>query len=396
MTLLSAARASGMALIVLAGVFGAVGESSAQASPEPPGTAQAGDGLSPQTQAPKALPGLGKPSAAVERPAASDGFWAWIERTQRQINGQLSAAIRDLKSQGSFAAAGLLALLGFGYGVLHAAGPGHGKAVISSYVLANEKTMWRGVKLSFLAAFIQAMSAITIVGVLYVLLKTTSMQMRIAEAWIETLSWALVAGIGAWLLYRQFEKLMPARAPIAATKHHHDHDHAADGSCIHNHGHDHKHAHAPAEVAGPSKGHAASAVHDHSADVHCAHCGHAHMPDPSQLEGELGWRKSLAIAFSVGIRPCTGAIFVLGFALSQGMLWAGIFATFAMALGTAITVSTLAVLAVGSRDLAQRMAGSDSRWGQRIELGVGLAGSAAVFLMGAVFFVASLDGPGPL
>lgn len=116
------------------------------------------------------------------------------------------------------------------------------------------------------------------------------------------------------------------------------------------------------------------------------------MPDPGQLEGTMSWRKAIAIALSVGIRPCTGAILVLIFSLSQGILIAGIFATFAMALGTAITVSALASLAVGSRELAVRMAGGESRLAGAVATGAGLFGSTLVFLMGAAFFVASLHG----
>ena len=120
------------------------------------------------------------------------------------------------------------------------------------------------------------------------------------------------------------------------------------------------------------------------------------MPAPKDLEGTLTWSKALAIAASVGIRPCTGAILVLIFALSQGLLWAGVFATFAMALGTAITTSTLAAVAVGSKELATRYAGEGSRWAGHIGTAAGLAGSSAVLLMGAAFFFASLHGPAPL
>ena len=119
------------------------------------------------------------------------------------------------------------------------------------------------------------------------------------------------------------------------------------------------------------------------------------MPSPKDLEGPLDWKKSIALAASVGIRPCTGAILVLIFALSQGLFWAGVFATFAMALGTAITVSVLAALAVGSRELATRMAGAESQWASRIATAAGIGGSALVFLMGATFFIASLKGTGP-
>jgi ABC-type nickel/cobalt efflux system permease component RcnA len=81
------------------------------------------------------------------------------------------------------------------------------------------------------------------------------------------------------------------------------------------------------------------------------------------------------------------------FALSQGLLIAGIFSAFAMAFGTAITVSVLASLAVGSRELAKRMAGGgESRLAGAVATGAGLIGSALVFLMGASFFVSSLGG----
>ena len=81
------------------------------------------------------------------------------------------------------------------------------------------------------------------------------------------------------------------------------------------------------------------------------------MVDARELAGPLDWRKILAVVFSVGIRPCTGAILVLIFALTQGMFWAGVAATFAMAFGTAITVAALATLALGSRELALKLGG---------------------------------------
>ena len=52
---------------------------------------------------------------------------------------------------------------------------------------------------------------------------------------------------------------------------------------------------------------------------------------------------------AVGLRPCSGAIIVLVFALAQGLFWAGVAATFVMGLGTAITVAVIATLAVGAR-----------------------------------------------
>ncbi|MFM9851045.1 MAG: nickel/cobalt transporter [Hyphomicrobiaceae bacterium] len=304
---------------------------------------------------------------AAPTPEASGplhGLYRWLTAWQADINRRLAAAVRDIRTGNPVTATLILAALSFAYGVLHAAGPGHGKAVISSYVLANERTVRRGIALSFLAALIQGLSALIVVCILVLVLKATGLTMKATEAWLETASWALVAVVGGWLLWRQLRGL---RAPATAHAHTHDHHHGR-GHDHHGHGHDHGHHHA----------------HDHSC------CDHAHIPDPKQLEGAWSWRKALPIAFAVGVRPCTGAILVLVFAIGQGLLWAGVFATFAMALGTAITVSALAALAVGSRELAVRIGNGGG--GERVRLIAGIGGSALVMLMGVVLFVGSLNG----
>ncbi len=341
--------------------------------------------------------------------------WSWLLMQQQRLNREMAAAVRQMKSGSVLDATLLLAFIGFTYGVLHAAGPGHGKAVISSYVLANHETVRRGIFLSFLAAFIQALSAIAIVGLLAVALNATRVEINAAEGWIETISWAFVALIGAWLLYSQIAAVVRRRhervgAAGPAPAHRHTHSHAHDGhgaSCCghdhdhtHNHGHDHSHSHThDGGCCDHAHDHGAVYAHKHDTpedQAVCTTCGHAHIPDPSQLRGPMSWGKALAIAFSVGIRPCTGAILILVFALSQGLLLAGVFATFAMAFGTAITVSVLAALAVGSRELAKRMAGGEGRLAGLVTSGIGIGGAALVFVLGASFFVGSLGPGGPL
>lgn len=296
---------------------------------------------------------------------------SWLLEKQAQLNRQLAAAVRGLKSADPFSATLTLAFLSFAYGVLHAAGPGHGKAVISSYVLADGRTVRRGILLAFLAAMIQALSALVLVAVLVLVLRSTGMQMRLMEAWLETISWGLVALVGAWLVYYQLRGALAGRAAHA-----HGHDHAHHhGHGHHSHHHDHAHGHDHAKQ------------HGH-ADA-CEIC--AHVPDPSQLKGDWSWKRALALAFAVGVRPCTGAILVLVFAIGQGLMWAGVLSTFAMAIGTAITVSVLAASAVGFRELATRFAGgASSPWTGRIQLAAGLGGASLVLIMGAVFFVGSL------
>lgn len=120
------------------------------------------------------------------------------------------------------------------------------------------------------------------------------------------------------------------------------------------------------------------------------------MATPEQLQGAWNWSHAWSLAFSIGIRPCTGAIGVLLLSLSLGIVWAGIFATFTMAIGTALTVSALAALAVGSRELAKKVAGGgESAWAMAIQKAAAIGGSGLVMVLGATFFIASLRAASP-
>ena len=77
-----------------------------------------------------------------EGAASVDGVGGWILAQESGFYRLLTGAIRAVKESGS--AAWMLAALSFGYGVFHAAGPGHGKAVIASYMVANERVLRRG------------------------------------------------------------------------------------------------------------------------------------------------------------------------------------------------------------------------------------------------------------
>ncbi|HET7911870.1 MAG TPA: nickel transporter, partial [Pseudolabrys sp.] len=87
-------------------------------------------------------------------PPDTGGFAGWILAKQAGFYRMLSGLIRAAKADGS--AAYTLLGISFLYGVFHAAGPGHGKAVISSYLVANNETWRRGIVLSFASAILQA------------------------------------------------------------------------------------------------------------------------------------------------------------------------------------------------------------------------------------------------
>ena len=324
---------------------------------------------------------FGAPKGAVAEPQAG-GIVGWLLAKQSEFYRQMSATIRAAKTDGS----AVWALLGisFAYGVFHAAGPGHGKAVISSYLVANEETARRGIVLSFASALMQALVAIAIVGIGAWLLNATAKTMCSAERVIEIASYSLIAALGARLVwskgggfFRALRSLRGAPSQLVPAMAHghdhtHDHSHAAHARHVH-HDHDHhEHGH-------DGRDHHA---HDHPGHVHDEHCGHSHGPEPSALAGPGGWSRGLSAILTVGIRPCSGAILVLVFALAQGLFWAGVAATLLMGLGTAITVSAIAIIAVSAKGLAARMAAGRDGGGAVLLRGIEFGAAALVLLFG--------------
>lgn len=334
---------------------------------------------------------FGGPRAPAAAPPPSDGLVGWMFAKQAEFYREMSRVIRAARTDGS--AVWTLLGVAFLYGIFHAAGPGHGKAVISSYVIANNETWRRGVVLSFASALLQAIVAVALVGIAAVLLNMTAGQICGAERVIEIVSYALIALVGArliWVKGRGFlnaaralsRPLQPVGAAVTPHDHRH-HDHGDEQQHRHRElGHDHHHGH------GHDHGH--HHHHHHHGDGHASAWGHAHGPEPVELAGPGGWQRGLSAIAAVGIRPCSGAIIVLVFALAQGLFWAGVAATFVMGLGTAITVALIATLAVAFRSAAAQIAGSRSGYGMLALRGVEVGAAVVVLAFGVLLLAGYL------
>ncbi|WP_245572964.1 nickel/cobalt transporter [Lichenihabitans psoromatis] len=329
---------------------------------------------------------------------SASGIAGWLLAKQAAYEQMLSGAVRAAKADGS--ALWILSGLSFLYGVFHAAGPGHGKAVVASYMFANERALRRGVIISFLAAALQGVVAIALIGVLALVFHATAQVMKDAARIVESLSYAGIALLGLWLVWRKGVAFLrawraharpsggdtsisapgharpPANESMAVVESDHRHDH--DEACRSSHGLGHvSHpivplAHTPHGVAG---------------HVHDDHCGHFHAPDPATLGDQFSWTSALMTVVAAGLRPCSGAILVLVFALAQGYFLAGVAATLAMSLGTAITTSALACLAVLAGGLAVRLSGGGSRRGELVLRALEAGAGALILLLGIGLFL---------
>lgn len=293
-------------------------------------------------------------------PPALGGVAGWVLAKQAMFYRSLAGMIRAAKNDGS----ALWALMGvsFVYGIFHAAGPGHGKAVISSYLLANEETWRRGITLSVASSLMQSVTAIAIVAIAAVLLGATAKLMGETLRVIEIVSYGLIVLLGARLLWVKGHGLLRAwRALKAPTE--------KPSLCAHADGNAH------ARACGHD-----DHVHDEEPDV--LPWGHAHGPEPQELAGPGGWRRGWSAILAVGLRPCSGAIIVLVFALAQGLFWAGMVSTLVMGLGTAITVASIATLAVGAKSIAKRFAHERGGYGDVLLRGMETGAAALVLIFG--------------
>jgi ABC-type nickel/cobalt efflux system permease component RcnA len=268
-----------------------------------------------------------------------------------------------------------LVALGLGYGVFHAAGPGHGKALIASYMMANERSLRRGAVMALLAALLQATVAVVLVGAAALILHATASQMSAAADWLTAASAAGVAAIGLWLSWRKGRALIAAlrlrferRRALASTP-------AFAGVAWS----------APARTLSAAAYSAADPDAGPDLELCCA-------PDAAAISGPLSLRDAAGTVIAAGARPCSGAILILVFALAQGVFAAGIAATFAMALGVAATTGALAWMAVFAKSVAMRFASSQDTRAALVARTFEFAASLAVLAFGLMLLVGARGG----
>ena len=290
--------------------------------------------------------GVGRSEQAIRPEGYFAGILFWIQQQQQSFYKAMTTSLKAIKEDGN--AIWYLAGLSFAYGIFHAAGPGHGKAVISSYMLANEVAAKRGILLSFASAMLQGITAVVVISAIMLFLRGTGIKTTNLAGSLEITSYFLVMLLGVYLLWTKIFK-----AKVAHVKTYEEH---TDPNHVHN--------------------------------DDCG-CGHSHAADPKMLEGKLGAKEAWSAIIAVGLRPCSGAIIVLTFAFLNGLYLAGIFSTFAMSIGTGITVATLALIAVGAKNVAIKITGAQNSLAT-IHRVIEISGAALVFILGFVLFSASL------
>ncbi|MFX0567371.1 nickel/cobalt transporter [Kosakonia cowanii] len=275
---------------------------------------------------------------------------------QREVNMQMSTLLKAV-AENPTKAGGTLLLFSFVYGVLHALGPGHGKVVITTWLATHPSKLKPAIGLTLASSLLQGLVAILLVVVVLSLLALPARQLHLSGYWLEKGSYLLVGVLGlllCWRALKRLRQLLQAPKFRAFTPHHVHHDNCG--------------------------------------------CGHQHLPTQSQLQNGGDWRARLVIVLSMGMRPCSGAIMVLLFSKVIGVFAWGVASALAMAAGTSLTISGLALLVHGFRQLAVKLSGKRAPvlWRQIGWTTLALAGGVVLVSAAVVMWMSALPPGGGL
>lgn len=305
-----------------------------------------------------ALDGAGEAVAAAHsEPGLMARTTTWVFAMQRQFHENLIERLRALSREGGASTALYLIGASFLYGIFHAAGPGHGKVVIATYLITQKELLRRGVLLAALSALLQGVVALTLVYGLIYAFAWVPRDVQGAVSWSERVSFLLVTLLGLMLVWRLLPRplrQLPAHIspfPLFRVQHH---------------GHDD------------------------------ATCDHTHLPSADRLEHAGNWRAAIGVVFSVGMRPCSGAVLVLVMAQAMALPWSGAAAVMAMSSGTALAVAILALIAVSAAGVARRLLSTTGLRTMFVGKLVAFAGGLVLLWLGISLILASFRPVHPL
>ena len=287
----------------------------------------------------------------------TNNLWTSYLSVIHSVQQGYHALLLDAVKQAQFApvtASASLIGLSFLYGIFHAAGPGHGKVVISTYLLSTGDQLRRGVMLSFSSSFLQGITAILLVTaatwVLNYSMRTT--QLFIDD--VELASFILIAATGGLIIWLRLKNLVLQLTQMTSTE-----------------------------------------ANNSSDDTH-RHCGHSHLPASALKDEQFSFSAFVSIVLSTGLRPCSGAVIVLLFANSLDLFTAGLLSVLAMSLGVALTTSGLAALTVYARHLAEQLSFVKEQNHQKARLFsdlLAICGGLIILLFGLSLIFAALSAP---
>ncbi len=261
----------------------------------------------------------------IEQPTVSQPSIVLVKLSalQRDIRETMTAYARRIQESPTGATTlGFLALT-FLYGVIHALGPGHGKAIVGSYFLSRSGTLRQALVFGNLITFMHVFSATVIVFGLALIGKQTNIfSFQEVEGGLQSYSYLFIFLIGAFLLVKTLWDLVARRK--------------REG-------------------------------------------------EGSETRADAG--SMAALSLSAGLIPCPGAALILLFTLSLDIVWAGLAAMVALGAGMGLTNSMVGIATLSSRGAVMRLTRSSPRLFTALYSFFAVSGSLVIASLGLTLFL---------
>ena len=255
-------------------------------------------------------------------------FLAKISIWQQRLNQKMADLTREAKETKSPKPLLVLFILAFAYGLLHSAGPGHGKAVALSYMVSRDSSFRECIMLGNFIALFHGLSGIMLVLIVHVILQKTVMgSLEDVTRTTQLISYSLIAVVGIGLLVRNLYGWNRRKEP------------------------------ATADDAG------------------------------STMKGRGG---PLATALFVGMVPCPGVVLIMLFAMSLGLLWLGLLLALMMILGMAATISAVITVGVTGKNMLLGALARKDTMVVAVERILTTAAALMVTILGLTFLAATI------
>lgn len=228
-----------------------------------------------------------KDSGKIKTAKPPHPLYIKLAKIQQKLNVKLSGMMKKLQSSGSYKQLFSLVMIAFIYGVIHAAGPGHGKAVAASFLISRGKKIYDGFFIGNFIAILHGLSGICLVLFLKFIIRKSVMSSLADITYITKItSYSIILAIGIILTMKN---ICSWYRNIGINR-------------------------------------------DNYSGRYATH--------PAG---------SLSMAFIIGMIPCPGTVIIMLFALSLNMTGTGIILALAQTFGMAATISTIGMLVVAGK-----------------------------------------------
>lgn len=271
------------------------------------------------------------PVYAEEERGLIEGLMTQVRNIQKELTLKLNGFGMDIKDDPFGPALWMFLGFSFLYGIVHAVGPGHGKAVVCSYFLSNPGSLAAGALMGNVITFVHMGSAAVAVGIAYLVFSSGMGGFTAASRALQPASYALLMLMGLFLAVKAIRDV--ARGGLIA-----------DTSC---------------------------------------------PIDHDEMARSNDTRRVLTVSFITGLIPCPGAAVILAFSIGLNIFWTGMAALLVMAIGMGVTTTLFAWAAVAARGVTLTLSGGNKRIFNWVYATLSICGASAIALFGGALLWSS-------